>query len=205
MKNVGTFDKLLRVVLAEICILAAFFWLGREWQIVFYLLAAVLLVQAVTGVCGFYNFLGWNTCENIKRKDKNLIPIALIVIIVVAVVGSYSSAVLTRDMFLDDLSNIREPYDLTIQYTSQGLRQESVQQFELLESSFAAFQEKYSDYRPLAVKFDDQFAGDMQNLSAIISGSREEIYKGNLEAAHDNLERARPLLQKMQEHARRTL
>ncbi len=200
MKNVGTFDKLLRVILAEVCVLAAFFWLGREWQIVLYLLAAVLLVQAATGVCGFYNFLKWNTCENIKRKDKNLLPIALVVIIVVAVVGSYGSAVLTRDIFQDDLSSIREPYDLTMQYAGQDLRQESVRQFELFESAVAAFQEKYTDYRPLAVKFDDQFTEDMQNLSAIISGSREDIHKGSLKAAHDNLERAKPLLQKMQEH-----
>ena len=188
-------DRLLRVILAEGCALAAFFWLGREWQIVFYLLAAVLLVQAATGVCGFYNFLKWNTCENIKRKDKNLIPIALMVMIVVAVGGSYGSAVLTRDIFLNDLSSIREPYDLTIQYTSQDLRQESAQQFERLESSFAAFQEKYTDYRPLAVKFDDQFTGDLQNLSAIVSGSKDEIHQGDLKTAHDNLLRAEPLFQ----------
>jgi hypothetical protein len=157
---------------------------------VFYLLAAVLLVQAATGVCGFYNFLKWNTCENIKRKDKNLLPIALMVMIVVAVAGSYGSAVLTKDIFLNDLSSIREPYDLTIQYTSQDLRQESAQQFERLESSFAAFQEKYTDYRPLAVKFDDQFTGDMQNLSAI-SPAQDEI-RQEPETAHDNLLRAEP-------------
>jgi hypothetical protein len=200
VRNVGTLDRLLRVILAEVCVLAAFFWLGREWQIVFYLLAAVLLVQAATSVCGFYNFLGWNTCENIKRKDKNLLPIVLTAMILVAVAGSYGSAVLTKDIFLDDLSSIKEPYDLTMQYTSQGLRQESIQQFELLESAIAAFQEKYKDYRPPAVKFNNQFTGDVQNLSAIVSGSREDIQKGSLKAAHDNLERAKPLLQKMQEH-----
>jgi hypothetical protein len=200
VRNVGTLDRLLRVILAEACVLAAFFWLGGEWQIVFYLLAAVLLVQAATGVCGFYNFLGWNTCENIKRKDKNLLPIVLMAMIVVAVVGSYGSAVLTKDIFLEDLSSIKKPYDLTMQYTSQDLRQESIQQFELLESATAAFQDKYKGYRPLAVKFDDQFTGDMQNLSAIVSGSREDIQKGSLKTAHDNLERAKPLMQKMQEH-----
>ncbi len=199
MKNVGTFDRLLRVILAEICMLAAFFWLGKEWQIVFYLLAAVLLLQAATGVCGFYNFLKWNTCENIKRKEKNLIPVALMVMIVVAVAGSYGSIVLTTDIFQDDLSSIEEPYDLTTQYVSQDLRQESVQQFEQLESALAAFQEKYSDYRPPTVKFDDQFSGDLQNLSAIISSSREDIYNGSLKTAHDNLQMGRPALQRMLE------
>jgi hypothetical protein len=198
VRNVGSLDRLLRVILAEACILAAFFWLGKEWQIVFYLLAAVLLIQAATGVCGFYNFLGWNTCENIKRKDKNLLPIAIVVLIVVAVAGSYGSAVLTRDIFLNDLNSIIEPYNLTMEYTLQGLRFESVQQFEQLENAAHDFQEKYSDYRPLAVKFDDHFADDMQNLSAIISSSNEEIHNGSLTTAHDSLQRAKPLLQSMQ-------
>jgi hypothetical protein len=89
-----------------------------------------LLIQAATGVCGFYNFLRWNTCENIKRKDKNLLPIAIVVLIVVAVAGSYGSAVLTRDIFLNDLHSIKEPYDLTMEYTHQELKTESVQQYE---------------------------------------------------------------------------
>lgn len=200
MRNVGTLDRLLRVVLAEACILAAFFWLGMEWQIVFYLLAAVLLIQAATGVCGFYNFLRWNTCENVKRKDKNLLPIAIVVLIVVAVAGSYGSAVLTRDIFLNDLHSIDEPYDLTMEYTHQELKTESVQQYEQLEAAVSAFQEKYSDYRPLVVKFDDQFTNNMQNLSAIISRSSEDIRNGSLKTAHDNLQGAKPLLQRMQGH-----
>lgn len=201
MKNVGTLDRLLRVILAEVCVLAAFFWLSRDWQIVFYLLAAVLLLQAATGVCGFYNFLRWNTCETIKRKDKNLIPIAILAMIVVAVSGSYWSAVSTGDIFQNDLNSITGPYNLTMQYTGQDLRTESVQQFELLESAFATFEEKYRDYRPWAVKFDDQFTGDMQNLSAIISGSREDIHQGNLKTAHDNLQRARPVFESIQERS----
>lgn len=198
MRNVGSLDRLLRVILAEACVVAAFFWLGREWQIVFYLLAAVLLVQAATGVCGFYNFLGWNTCENIKRKEKNLLPAALVIMIIIAVAGSYGSAVLTRDIFLNDLHSIEGYYDLTMEYTHQGLKAESIQNYELLETAVSAFQEKYSDYRPFAVKFDDRFAGDMQNLSAIISSSNEDIHNGSLEAAHDSLQRASSLLQRMQ-------
>ncbi len=195
MKNVGTLDRLLRVILAEVCVLAAFFWLSKEWQIVFYLLAAVLLFQAATGVCGFYNFLRWNTCETIKRKDKKLIPIALIAMMVIAVAGSYGSAVLTRDIFQNDLSSITEHYNITMQYTSQDLRNESVQQFELLESAFATFGEKYRDYRPWVVKFDDQFKGDLQNLSAIFSGAGEDIRHGNLKTAHDNLQKAKPVFE----------
>lgn len=199
MRNLGTFDRLLRVILAEVGMLAAFFWLSKEWQIVLYLLAVVLLVQAATGVCGFYSFLRWNTCETVKRKNKSLISIAIVAMIVVAAVGSYGSAVLTGDIFQNDLNSIKEPYDLTMQYTSQDLRQESVQQFELLESANTAFDEKYRDYRPWAVKFDDKFTGDLQNLSAIITGAGEDIHQGSLKTAHDKLQSAEPVFQSIRE------
>ncbi|MDQ1262555.1 MAG: hypothetical protein QG575_1736, partial [Euryarchaeota archaeon] len=39
MKNLGTMDRLLRVILAEICILVAFFWATEVWQIPLYLIA----------------------------------------------------------------------------------------------------------------------------------------------------------------------
>lgn len=199
MKNIGTLDRLLRIILAEICILTAFFWVGKDWQIVLYLIAAVMLFQAATGACGFYNLLGWNTCESIKRKDKNMTKVAVVIIVAIAGIGIYGSSVLTTNIFLEDLNVVREPYDLTLNYTGQDMRSESIGQFESLEKAFSAFQEKYEDYRPMVVKFDGQFTGDLQNISAAISASKEDVYNGSLEAAHQNLLKAEPVFQKMQE------
>jgi hypothetical protein len=58
-----------------------------------------------------------------------------------------------------------------------------------------AFEEKYKDYRPQEIKSDTQFSGDMSNISAIISGVKEEIYTGNLSEAHKVLEGVRPIFQ----------
>ena len=58
MKNLGTMDRLLRVILAEVCILVAFFWVAEEWQIPLYLIAAVMLFQAATATCGIYRYAG---------------------------------------------------------------------------------------------------------------------------------------------------
>ncbi len=199
MKNIGTLDRLLRIILAEICILMAFFWVGKDWQIVLYLIATVMLFQAATGVCGFYRLLGWNTCESIKRKDKNMTVAAVIIIVAIAGIGIYGSNVLTANIFQEDLNVVREPYDLTLNYTGQEMRSESIQQFERLEKAFSDFQKKYADYRPVVVKFDGQFTGDLQNISAVISASKEDVYNGSLKAAHQNLLKAEPVFNKMQE------
>ena len=110
MKNLGTMDRLLRVILAEICILVAFFWVAEEWQIPLYLIAGVMLLQAGTATCSIYTLLGWNRCEIVRRKDKNLMTAFVVVALVLAVAGSYASAVLTKNIFLEDLGGVNESY-----------------------------------------------------------------------------------------------
>ncbi len=196
-KNVGTLDRLLRVVLAEICIIAGIFWASLEWQIILFLLSVVLLVQAATGVCGFYSMLRWNTCENVKRNNKNLVRASLALILIVAVVGSYASSVLTGNIFMTDFGSVKKPYDLTLNYTAKDLRQESIGSYEQLTADFAAFENKYANYRPFAIMFDSRFTGDMQNISVIINSSGEDIHSGSLTKAHDNLAKAGPIFDSM--------
>jgi hypothetical protein len=194
-KNIGTLDRLFRVFLAEILIIAGFFWAGMEWQIILFLLAVVLLFQAATGVCGLYGMLKWNTCENIKRNNKNLIRASLALILLVAVVGGYASAVLTRDIFMTDLKGVEESYNLTIYYSGKDLGQESISSYEQLKTANAVFQNKYAMYRPFAVMFDGRLSGDMKNISLAVNSSGEDIHMGSLAKAHDNLEKARPIFQ----------
>ncbi len=196
-KNIGTLDRLLRVFLAETCIVASFFWVSMEWQIILFLIAVVAIVQAATGVCGFYSMLRWNTCENIKRDNKSLIRASLVVILLLAVAGSYASAVLTKDIFMTDFRSVKEPYDLTINYASKDQRPESIASYEQLTTAFAAFQNKYAKYRPFAVMFDGRFSGDMQNISVIINSSGKDIHSGSLTNACNNLKKADPIFQDM--------
>lgn len=198
MKNLGTVDRLLRVILAELIILVAFFWVGTEWQIPLYLIAALLLFQAATSTCGLYSLLGKNSCELVKRKDRKLMTVAVAAFLVLAVAGSYASIVLTKNIFLEDLEKVKVPYSWALQYSGQGQRQEAAEQYEKLGSVFGAFQEKYSQYRPLAVKFDRNFTAELNNISETISDTKEDIHQGNLTRAHEELQKAEPLLQKMQ-------
>jgi len=202
MKNLGTLDRLLRVFLSEICFLAGFFWLGTEWQIPLYLIAAVLLLQAATGTCGIYSLIGINTCERIKRKDKNIITISLVLIIASAAIGGYLSSTMTRDIFLQDFGSIKEPYIAVLSDTSQGIRDQSISDYERLNSSFLAFDEKYRNYRPLAIKSDDRLSDDLVNITVIIRGSKEDVFSGDLSRAHNTLQKIGPMLQGIMRRSR---
>ena len=199
MKNLGTMDRLLRVILAEICILVAFFWVATEWQIPLYLIAGVMLLQAATATCSIYNFLGWNRCEIVRRKDKNLMTAFVVVALLLAVAGSYASAVLTKDIFLEDLGIVNESYNQALHSLDQGRSDSATMRYGELESAFAAFSKKYSKYKPLTIKFDGNFTIEMNNISAAISASREDILQGNLTRGQEELKKAGPDMQKMRD------
>jgi hypothetical protein len=195
VKNLGTIDRLVRVFLAEICIILAFFWMGRAWQMVLYLLAVVMVFQAATGVCGFYNLIGRNTCERIKRDDKKLVVVAAVLMIVLAGAGCYASVILTKNILKGDLVSIEEPYNLTLLSTEQDQRKESISHYEMLNTSLGSFNKKYSDYMPFAVMFDEKFQGDMANVSIRVKASKQDIFNGSLSDAHARLAVGKSLLQ----------
>jgi hypothetical protein len=199
MKNLGTIDRLLRVILAEICILVAFFWVAAEWQIPLYLIAGVMLLQAGTATCSVYTLLGWNRCEIVRRKDTNLMTAFVIVALLLAVVGSYASAVLTKNIFQDDLESVDESYTSALQAAGQGEMENATVQQEKLERAFVAFQDKYSKYRPLTVKYDGNFTDQMNNISAAIAGSKQDMFQGNLTSAHEELRKVGPIIEKMRD------
>jgi Protein of unknown function (DUF2892) len=199
MKNLGTMDRLLRVILAEIAILVAFFWVTMEWQIPLYLIAGVMLLQAATATCSVYTLLGWNRCEIVRRKDRNLMTSFVVVALLLAAAGSYSSAVLTKNIFLEDLSGVNESYVLTLHSAGQGERENAIMHYGMLESAFSAFSKKYSKYRPLTIKFDGNFTAQMNNISVALSGSREDILQGNLTRGWEELKKAEPDMQRLQD------
>jgi hypothetical protein len=199
MKNLGTSDRLIRVIVAELCILIAFFWATEEWQIPLYLIAVIMLLQAATSTCGLYSLLGWNSCEVIKRKSKNVKTIFIVTALVLAVAGSYLSMVMTENIFFDDAKAVNESLALALQYSGDGNRENATAQFTILESAFEIFQGKYSEYKPATINFDGNFTDQMNNISAAISGSKDDFVNGNLSRGHDELILAQPYIQEMLE------
>ncbi|VVB73026.1 Uncharacterised protein [uncultured archaeon] len=198
MKNLGIMDRLMRVLLAEFCVLVAIFWVAEEWQIPLFLIAGVMLLQAGTASCGVYTLLGWNSCEKVKRKDRNLMAAFIAIALLLAVVGSIASFVMTKNIFLEDVGGLNDSYSLALQYSGQGQRDEAIDSFGNLNSTWRAFEEKYSKYRPMALKFNDNLTIEMNNVSAALASSKEDIYWGNLTLGHEELLTAGPDIQKMQ-------
>lgn len=199
MKNLGTMDRLLRVILAEICILVAFFWVTVEWQIPLYLIAGVMLLQAGTATCSVYTLLGWNNCRIVRRTDKNLMTAFVVAALLLAVAGSYGSAMLTKSIFLEDLGSVNDSYNLALHSLDQGQRDNMATHYGNLDSAFAAFSMKYSKYEPLTIKFDGNFTSQMNNISAAIAGSKQDVALGNLTSAHKELKKVGPIIEKMQD------
>jgi hypothetical protein len=98
-------------------------------------------------------------------------------------------------VFLEDFNSVNDPYKETLFATGQGRRNESIDYYENLTKALTAFQKKYKDFRPEAIKADKQFSGDMMNVSVIISGLKDDVYTGNLTEAHTKLEGVRPIFQ----------
>ena len=102
-----------------------------------------------------------------------------------------------NSLFLEDFNSVNNPYKETLFATGQGKRNESINLYTNLTVALTAFQEKYKDYRPQAIASDEQFSGDMANVSAIISDAKDDVYIGNLTQAHSKLEGVRPIFQKI--------
>ena len=109
--------------------------------------------------------------------------------------GTSQSQANNDSLFLDDFNSVNNPYKETLFATGQGSRNESINNYVNLTEALIAFQGKYKDYRPLVIKSDEQFSGDMMNVSAIISGVKDDVYTGNLTQAHKKLEEVRPIFQ----------
>jgi len=63
MKNESDLDRLLRVLAATLLFVAGYFLLWGVFSIIAYVFAAIFLLTAITGFCGMYKLLGWDTSK----------------------------------------------------------------------------------------------------------------------------------------------
>lgn len=62
-KNIGTTDRILRLILAIILFSVSFFVENDITKIILIVVSIIALIQAVIGWCGLYAILGKNTCS----------------------------------------------------------------------------------------------------------------------------------------------
>ncbi|MCK9345163.1 MAG: DUF2892 domain-containing protein [Candidatus Pacebacteria bacterium] len=193
--NEGTIDRMIRIIIAEIFFLLAFFWVSGVAQIVLYVAAAGTLLTAISGFCGLYKIFGVDTASTIKKSPTKIIISFLFVAILVAAMGGYYSNFFTKKIFLEDYNKMNQYYKQTLFYTGQNARPEAVANYALLGEEYALFNAKYQKYHPYALRRDSQLNGDLVKVSNIISELKTQIATGDLKMAHTTLEEVRPVFQ----------
>jgi hypothetical protein len=194
-KNEGVIDRLIRVILAEVFFLLAWFWFGGIAQIVFYILGFMMLITAIMGFCGLYKVFGIDTNKNNKKISNVFIGIFIIIFLIIAVAGSYYSNFFTRKLFLEDFNVMNNYYKQTLFNTGQEKRPESITNYDKLVLEYANFSKQYSNYHPRVIANDNNFNSDLAKVSALILNLKEKVYTGNLKESHTDFEEVRPIFQ----------
>ena len=65
----------------------------------------------------------------------------------------------------------------------------------MLIPAYAKFQDKYSSYRPYALKSDAKLSSDLAAVQGMLSGVNDPVRSGDLHEAHLALEKVRPVFQ----------
>ena len=59
-QNEGVIDRGARLLIGELFLLIAYFWVGGGLSVVLYVLGVISIITALTGFCGLYKVLGIN-------------------------------------------------------------------------------------------------------------------------------------------------
>lgn len=193
-KNEGVTDRYLRVILAGLLFVLAYFWVGGQTQIILFVLGFVVLFTAVTGFCAVYKVFKISTyrSESTSYLKKGVF---LFIFILVLVLGSYYSIFFTKKFFLNDYNRMNNYYKQTLFYAGQNKRVEAVDNYNKLVAEYDIFENKYTNYHPYSIKRDKQFDSDLMKVAEVISSLKENINSGDLNSSHLTLESVRPMFQ----------
>lgn len=65
-QNEGVTDRIIRVIIGSVALVAGYFWLGGTVQTLAYIVGAISLVTGLVGYCGLYSIFGISTCKTKK-------------------------------------------------------------------------------------------------------------------------------------------
>ncbi|HXK37513.1 MAG TPA: DUF2892 domain-containing protein [Candidatus Paceibacterota bacterium] len=197
-KNVGKWDKKVRIVLAVVFGLVAFYWVSGAFAVLFWALAAVMLITAITGFCGLYKLIGVSTFVPEEKCPAVPVRIAFVVfVLALLTVGGYYSNFFTKKFYLEDFNRMNNFYKQTLFFTGQEKRAEAVENYQKLIMAYAPFSAKYQSYHPYALRGDGQLNSDLIRVGQIIASVNDKVNTGDLKAAHTDLEQVRPVFQEI--------
>ncbi len=194
-RNESALDRLIRLIVAELLFILAWFWLGGVIQTIVYVLSLITLGTAITGFCGLYKVFGVCTYKESQKTSKLVVMVLIAIFLVIAVLGSYYSNFFTKKLFLEDFNIMNNFYKQTLFNTGQEKRSESIENYDKLVLEYDNFLKKYSNYHPRVFASDVNFNSDFSKVYDRILSLRDQVYTGNLYESHLSLEEVRPVFQ----------
>ncbi len=61
-KNIGTIDRIVRVLIGLACFIGAYVVVGVVFKVILLLIGIFAMYEALVGWCAFYMLIGRNTC-----------------------------------------------------------------------------------------------------------------------------------------------
>jgi Protein of unknown function (DUF2892) len=196
--NIGSVDRMIRFVFAELFFLGAFFWTSGVSQMILYVFAFAMLITATVRFCGLYTLFGIKTCpieevrEKVSIRNKIVTGVLLGALLIA---GVYGSIFFTKKIFLEDFSSMNQSYKQTLFYTGQNKRAEAVSNYAQLVTSYGIFYEKYATYQPYVLTSDEKFVKDITEVKTKILSLNDMVMTGDLPSAHKEFEMIRPVFQ----------
>ena len=198
MNNLHPIDRFARALGGIALLELAYFWLSGNLQIGAYVVGAVLLVTALVKFCPLYSLLGLRTgSAQTAASSTTMVSLAVVVLLAAAVGGSYASNFFSRKFFLEDFNVMNDHYKQTLFLTGKNERAKANAKYDLLMPAYAKFQDKYSAYRPYALKSDAQLSSDLLAVQTMLQGVNDQVRTGDLHEAHLALEKVRPVFQEV--------
>ena len=188
-QNESLLDRLLRVLVAEILIILAYFWLGIVGLILAWIGVALLIFTAIIGYCCIYRLLGLKIYDK-KKKPKlwQIVPLLLIIAFLPTIAG-YCSVKHTSDRFMRDFDAMDIFMKQSVYDSHIVNRNLLVDDYVQWQKHFERFNDKYSHYRPFIVKYDSRFCDDLRETEAISSELNYLVRRGNLGQANLELKK----------------
>lgn len=194
-KNVGVLDRAIRLVLAVVLLLIAYFWTSGAVGNILYVLAGAMLVTSVFRFCGIYTLFKVNTCPVHEKVSLKAMIGLFLLLAAIGVAGVYGSIFFSKKFFLEDFATMNQFYKQTLFFTGQNNRDESVKNYEKLMTEYEAFYAKYSKYHPYRIASDTHFNQDILSIKEKIASLRTGVISGDLPFIHTEFETIRPIFQ----------
>lgn len=197
-KNVRGFDRFLRGLIGVLAGVLANFWLAGALQWAVYGVGATLVFTALMGFCPLYSVLGIGkgAAHAGAGGSTSFVPVlAVLAIVAAGAASAYASQLFSREFFLEDFNAMNGFYKQTLFLTGKGERENAVANYDQLLVAYAGFQAKYTAWRPVALRGDGAFAGDLDAVKGMLQGVEGQVRNGDLHEAHLALEGVRPVFQ----------